>query len=68
MTRLHNALLLRTAAEIGYDVGLEGKAMKQKLPREIAPLWVWLAIALMVIGTIVYVSSYMMVEEIIAQR
>ena len=48
--------------------GLEGKAVKQKLPREIAPLWVWLAIALMVIGTIVYVSSYMMVEEIIAQR
>jgi uncharacterized membrane protein YidH (DUF202 family) len=59
--------LLRTAAEIGYDVGLEGKAMKQKLPREIAPLWVWVALAMMVIGTIVYVSSYMMVEEIIAQ-
>ena len=42
--------------------------MKQKLPREIAPLWVWLAIALMVIGTIAYVSSYMMVEEITAHR
>jgi len=32
------------------------------------PLWVWFAIALMVIGTIAYVSSYMMVEEITAHR
>ena len=42
--------------------------MKQKLPREIAPLWVWFALAMMVIGTIVYITSYMMVEELIAQR
>jgi len=48
--------------------GLEEEAMKQQQPRETAPLWVWLAIALMLIIGIVYVTGYWMVEEVIAHK
>jgi len=42
------------------------EAMKQQQPRETAPLWVWLAFGLMAIGAVLYLSGYLMVEEIIA--
>ena len=42
--------------------------MKQLQPRETAPLWVWFAIALMLIIGIVYVTGYWMVEEVIAHN
>jgi hypothetical protein len=40
--------------------------MKRKIPRETAPGWVWLALALMVIGKIIYVAGYLMIEEMAA--
>jgi hypothetical protein len=42
--------------------------MKQQQPRETAPLWVWFAIALMLIIGIVYVTGYWIVEEVIAHK
>ena len=40
--------------------------MKQQQERESTPLWVWLAVALMVIGAVVYISGYWAIEEMIA--
>ena len=34
-------------------------------PRESAPLWVGLTFALMIIGTVVYVTGYFMVEDLL---
>ena len=34
-------------------------------PRESAPLWVGLTFALMIIGTLVYVTGYFMVEDLL---
>jgi membrane protein YdbS with pleckstrin-like domain len=48
--------------------GLEEEVMNSSRPRETAPLWVWLAIALMLIIGIVYVTGYWMVEEVIAHK
>jgi hypothetical protein len=35
-------------------------------PRESAPLWVGLTFALMIIGMVVYVTGYFMVEDLVA--
>jgi hypothetical protein len=35
-------------------------------PRESAPLWVGLTFALMIIGMVVYVTGYFMVEDLLA--
>jgi type IV secretory pathway VirB3-like protein len=35
-------------------------------PRESAPLWVGLTFALMIVGTVVYLAGYFMVEDILA--
>lgn len=35
-------------------------------PRESAPLWVGLTFALMIVGTVVYLAGYFMVEDIFA--
>jgi hypothetical protein len=48
--------------------GFEGEAMKLQQPRETAPLWVWLAIALMLIIAIAYLTGYWMVGEIISHK
>jgi len=40
--------------------------MKQQQERESTPLWVWLAIGLMAIGTVAYLTGYWMFEELIA--
>ena len=42
--------------------------MKQRQPREAAPLWVWFAIALMLLIGIIYVTGYWMVGEVIAHK
>jgi hypothetical protein len=34
-------------------------------PRESAPLWVGLTFALMIVGTVVYVAGYFMVEDLL---
>ena len=35
-------------------------------PRESAPLWVGLTFALMLVGTVVYLAGYFVVEDILA--
>jgi hypothetical protein len=35
-------------------------------PREASPLWVWLTFAMMVIGTVMYLTGYLMVEDVLA--
>jgi succinate dehydrogenase hydrophobic anchor subunit len=35
-------------------------------PRESAPLWVGLTFALMIVGTIMYVTGYFMIEDLLA--
>ena len=40
--------------------------MKQHQPREASPLWVWLALALIVCGTVAYAIDYFMIDELLA--
>ena len=40
--------------------------MKQLQPREASPLWVWLALVLIGLGSIAYLTGYLMIEEMIA--
>ncbi len=40
--------------------------MKQHQPREASPLWVWLALALIVCGTAAYAIGYFMIDELLA--
>jgi hypothetical protein len=40
--------------------------MKQQQPRETAPLWVLLALGALGVGTIAYLTGYLMIEEIVA--
>jgi type IV secretory pathway VirB3-like protein len=35
-------------------------------PRESAPLWVGLTFALMIVGTVIYLAGYFVVEDILA--
>jgi hypothetical protein len=35
-------------------------------PRETQPLWVWLTLGLMTVGTLVYVTGYMILEGLLA--
>ena len=35
-------------------------------PRESAPLWVGLTFALMIVGTVMYLTGYFMIEDILA--
>jgi hypothetical protein len=35
-------------------------------PREVAPIWVGLTFALMIVGTILYLTGYFMIEDILA--
>jgi hypothetical protein len=35
-------------------------------PREAAPIWVGLTFALMIVGTILYLTGYFMIEDILA--
>lgn len=43
-----------------------GETMKQRQPRESAPLWVWLTFVLIGLGIGTYVAGYLMIEEIVA--
>ena len=40
--------------------------MKQQQERETAPLWVWLALGLIIVAGVTYLSGYWMIEELIA--
>jgi hypothetical protein len=40
--------------------------MKLKQPREAMPLTVWIAFALMAIGTIVYLTGFLIIEDVLA--
>jgi hypothetical protein len=58
---------LVTALRLGLDTSLGlRKAMKQQQERESTPLWVWLALGLMAIGAVAYLTGYWMFEELIA--
>jgi len=39
--------------------------MKQSGLREPMPLWVWLAIGLMILAGLAYVTGYLMVEDVL---
>jgi hypothetical protein len=43
-----------------------GGAMKPRQPRETMPLTVWIAFALMAIGTVVYLTGFVIIEDILA--
>jgi hypothetical protein len=43
-----------------------GGAMKLKQPREAMPLTVWIAFALMAIGTVVYLTGFVVIEDVLA--
>ena len=46
--------------------GFGGGAMKLRQPREAMPLTVWIAFALMAIGTVVYLTGFLIIEDILA--
>jgi hypothetical protein len=53
------------------DPGLDdlaglGEAMKLRQPREAMPLTVWIAFALMAIGTVAYLTGFMIIEDVLA--
>ena len=55
-----------TCERIGSAVpGLGRFAMKPSGLREPMPLWVWLAIALMILAGLAYVTGYLMVEDVL---
>jgi hypothetical protein len=43
-----------------------GEAMKLRRPREATPLMVWMALALMAIAAVAYLTGFLMVEDILA--
>jgi hypothetical protein len=43
-----------------------GEAMKLKQPREAMPLTVWIAFALMAIGSVAYLTGYVIIEDVLA--
>ena len=45
--------------------GLGRLAMKQSGLREPMPLWVWLAIGLLILAGLAYVTGYLMIEDVL---
>jgi hypothetical protein len=43
-----------------------GGAMKVRQPREAMPLTVWIAFVLMAIGTVVYLTGFLIIEDVLA--
>jgi len=43
-----------------------GGTMKLKQPREAMPLTVWIAFALMAIGAVVYLTGFLIIEDVLA--
>jgi hypothetical protein len=43
-----------------------GEAMKLRQPREAMPLTVWIAFALLAIGTVAYLTGFLIMEDILA--
>jgi hypothetical protein len=46
------------------DVGAMGEPAMQ--PRETTPLWVGLTFTLMIVGTVLYLTGYFMIEDLLA--
>jgi hypothetical protein len=42
-----------------------GGAMKLRQPREAMPLTVWIVLALMAIGTVVYLTGFPIIEDVL---
>jgi hypothetical protein len=42
------------------------EAMKLRQPREAMPLTVWIAFALMAIGAVVYLTGFLIIEDVLA--
>jgi len=40
--------------------------MKLRRPREAMPLTVWIAFALMAVGTVVYLTGFLIIEDVLA--
>jgi hypothetical protein len=58
-------LLLSETLGLDALAGL-GEAMKLRQPREAMPLTVWIAFALMAIGAVVYLTGFLIVEDVLA--
>ncbi len=58
------AILLALADRSRLDMTGLGEPTMQ--PRESAPLWVGLTFALMLVGTVMYVAGYFVVEDLLA--
>ena len=43
-----------------------GLAEPTMQPRESAPLWVGLTVALIIVGTVMYLTGYFMIEDLLA--
>ncbi len=58
------SIVLALAARSRLDVIGRGEPTMQ--PRESAPLWVGLTFVLMIVATVMYVTGYFMVEDLLA--
>jgi hypothetical protein len=61
-TGLAIVLALPPGSRLDVDA-VGGPAMQ---PRESAPLWVGLTFALMIVGTVMYLTGYFMIEDLLA--
>jgi hypothetical protein len=61
--RASGVIVLALAAGSRLDVTGLGEPTMQ--PRESAPLWVGLTFVLMLVGTVMYVTGYFMVEDLL---
>ncbi len=62
--RAGGVIVLALATRSRLDVIGLGEPTMQ--PRESAPLWVGLTFALMLVGTVMYVAGYFVVEDLLA--
>jgi hypothetical protein len=57
-------MILALTARSRLDViGLGGPTMQ---PRESAPLWVGLTVVLMIVGSVIYLTGYFIIEDLLA--
>jgi hypothetical protein len=49
-----------------FALGCDGLGEPTMQPRESVPLWVGLTFALMIVGTVMYLTGYFMIEDLLA--
>jgi hypothetical protein len=54
---------LAAAVRLSLDEARYGQTMRT---REMTPIWVWLTFGLMTIGTVLYLTGYFMVDDILS--